>query len=329
MPLVNSEKELLKYREFLKKSAYSRPMQDPNWGKVKNNWTQDLVYVERNKQIIAAMSVIGIKISNGKYFLYAPRGPVCDFRDYHLVESLIEEASVLKEKYDAFVLRMDPEFDFEERPIYEYTKRGFSFRSVGDEIHSFTQPRYNMIFDTECKDKDLVFNKISRKGRYNIRKSIKNNVITKLETNDKTIDTFYELTKIMAERQKINHRPKEYFKRLIDNMDGKIFTTYFDNEALSSSICIPYNEKVYYLYAASSNSKRNLLPNYNMIWEEIKWTIDNGYRYFDFGGVFSLDNEDGLYKFKENFCSTHKYTAFIGELDVVYDKEKYEEYLNK
>ncbi|PZP94144.1 MAG: hypothetical protein DI581_07325, partial [Staphylococcus capitis] len=50
--------------------------------KVKENWSSDYIYLEENKQIIAAMSVIGIQNPNGKYFLYAPRGPVCDFRKY-------------------------------------------------------------------------------------------------------------------------------------------------------------------------------------------------------------------------------------------------------
>ena len=72
---------------------------------------------------------------------------------------------------------------------------------------------------------------------------------------------------------------------------------------------------------------RNLMPNYNMIWEEIKWAIANGYDYLDLGGTFSLDTNDGLYRFKQAFCYPDKYSNFIGELDVVYDREKYERFL--
>ncbi|MDD7305595.1 MAG: peptidoglycan bridge formation glycyltransferase FemA/FemB family protein [Peptoniphilaceae bacterium] len=329
MPIVKTKEELNRYKEFLKDNPYARPMQDPNWGKIKDNWTQDLVYVEENKQIVAAMAVIGIKNSNGKYFLYAPRGPVCDFKDYDLVDKLIKEAAVLKEKYDAFLLRLDPELAFEERPIYEYKKLGYDFRTVGEDIHSFTQPRYNMIIDTKGHDEESLLNSFSQKGRYNIRKSIKSEIITKHQTNGDTLNTFYELTTIMAQRQGINHRPRDYFERLIKYLDGQIFTSYYKDEALAASILIPYNDKVYYLYAASSNNMRNKMPNYNMIWEELKWTLEKGYRYFDLGGTFSLDDRDGLYKFKEHFCYPHKYTAFIGELDVVYDREKYNEFLNQ
>lgn len=329
MPRVNSDEELKRYRDFLKDNNLAKPMQDPSRAKVKKNWTQDLIYYEENNQIKAAMSVIGIKNSNGKYFLYAPRGPVCDFSDFDLVEALIKEADFLKEKYDPFLLRMDPEVVFDERLILEYRKRGYDFRSFGEPIHSFTQPRYNMILDLEDKDEDEIFSSFSTKCRYNIRKSYRSGVETILETSEKSLDIFYKLTEIMAERQGIGHRPKDYFQRLVAEFDGKIFTSYFEGEALSSSIIIPYNNKAYYLYAASSNENRKVMPNYNMIWEEIKWTKEHGYRYFDFGGVFSLDKSDGLYMFKEHFLSPHKYTNFIGELDIVYDRQKYEEFLKQ
>lgn len=327
MPIAKSNEDLERYNNFVRNSSYGRPMQDISWSKVKENWTSDYIYIEENKQIIAAMSVIGIKNPNGKYFLYAPRGPVCDFRNYDLVDSLIKEAEVLKDKYDAFLLRMDPEVEFDEKAIYEYQKRNYEVRTFGTDPHSFTQPRYNMILPISGMSEDDLFGSFSSATRRNIRKSYRNDIKTIEATNEKTLDNFYELTKIMAERQKIGHRPKDYFKRLLDHMDGRIFTSYYEDQALSASLLVPYGNKVYYLYAASSNDMRNKMPNFNMIWEEIKWCRENGYKYFDFGGTFSLDSKDGLYRFKEGFCYPDRYSNFVGELDVVYDREKYEEFL--
>ena len=327
MPIVNNEIDLKRYNDFVRSSEYARPMQDTNWSKIKNNWTHDYVYLEENKQIIAAMSVIGIKNTNGKHFLYAPRGPVCDFKDTKLVEALIKEAEPLKDKYDAFLLRMDPELNFDEKLVYDYRKLGYDFRSVGLDTHSFTQPRYNMIIDLTSHDEDGIFESFSSKGRYNVRKSIRSGIKTVNKTDEESLDIFYELTKIMAERQEIGHRPKDYYERLIKYLGGEIFVSYFEDNPLSASLLIPYGKKVYYLYAASSNEMRNNMPNYNMIWEEIKWTIANEYDYLDLGGTFSLDTNDGLYRFKQVFCYPDKYSNFIGELDVVYDREKYETFL--
>lgn len=327
MPIVNNEEDLKRYNDFVRSSEFARPMQDTNWSKIKNNWTHDYVYIEENKQIIAAMSIIGIKNTNGKHFLYAPRGPVCDFKNTKLVEALIKEAEPLREKYDAFLLRMDPELNFDEKLVYDYRKMGYDFRTVGIDTHSFTQPRYNMIIDLSCQDEDEIFESFSPKGRYNIRKSIRSEIKTIRNTNKESLDIFYELTKIMAERQGIGHRPKDYYQRLIEYLGGEIFVTSFEDKPLSASLLIPYGKKVYYLYAASSNEMRNKMPNYNMVWEEIRWCLENGYYYLDLGGTFSLDTNDGLYRFKQSFCYPDKYSNFIGELDVVYDREKYEEFL--
>lgn len=327
MPIVDNETDFQRYIDFVRNSPYAKPMQDPNWSKIKNNWTSDYVYLEENKQIIAALSVIGIKNTNGKHFLYAPRGPVCDFWDFDLVERLIKEAAPLKDKYDAFLLRIDPEILFNEKIIYEYQNRAYEFRTYPLTNHAFTQPRHNMVLDINFRDEDQLLASFSTSCRRNIRKAYKNKLKT-IHTKDLSeVDTFYELTKIMAERQGIGHRPKDYFQRLMEYMDGHIFTTYYNDKALSSSLLIPYNDKVYYLYAASSNENRELMPNYQMIWEEIKWTMKNGYRYFDFGGVFSLDIKDGLYRFKEGFTRSEGIYNFIGELDVVYDEEKYQEFI--
>ena len=183
MPLVESKEDLDRYIEFVRNSDYARPMQDPSWSKVKENWSSDYIYLEENKQIIAAMSVIGIQNPNGKYFLYAPRGPVCDFRKYDLVTDLIKEAEVLEEKYDAFLLRMDPEVIFDEKAIYEYKKRGFDFRSYGTDPHSFTQPRYNMILPISGMSEDDLFGSFSSATRRNIRKSYRNDIKTIEATN--------------------------------------------------------------------------------------------------------------------------------------------------
>ena len=327
MPIVNNDQDLKRYNEFVRNSEYARPMQDTNWSKIKSNWTHDYVYLEENKQIIAAMSVIGIKNTNGKHFLYAPRGPVCDFKNTKLVEALIKEAEPLKDKYDAFLLRIDPELNFDEKLVYDYRKIGYDFRSVGIDTHAFTQPRYNMIIDLTSYNEDEIFESFSSKGRYNVRKSIRSGIKTICKTDKEGLDIFYDLTKIMAERQGIGHRPRDYYERLINYLDGEIFVSYFEDKPLSASLLIPYGKKVYYLYAASSNEMRNKMPNYNMIWEEIKWSIKNGYYYLDLGGTFSLDSRDGLYRFKQSFCYPDKYSNFIGELDVVYDREKYEEFL--
>ncbi|MFZ3577043.1 GNAT family N-acetyltransferase [Virgibacillus sp. DJP39] len=55
---------------------------------------------------------------------------------------------------------------------------------------------------------------------------------------------------------------------------------------------------MYYLYAVSTNVKRNFNPNHLMNYEMIKWGIETGATQYDFGGFF--EKSDGLYKRRVN-----------------------------
>lgn len=110
MPILdkNDAAKVQEYDEFVKHSPYGHVMQYMNWSKVKSNWINEFVYLEKDGKICAGMSVLGIKASDDKMFLYAPRGPVCDFYDIETTKRLIDEARPLFKKYDAFLLRLDP-----------------------------------------------------------------------------------------------------------------------------------------------------------------------------------------------------------------------------
>lgn len=79
---------------------------------------------------------------------------------------------------------------------------------------------------------------------------------------------------------------------------------------------IDYGNKVWYLYGASSNEHRNLMPNYLLQWEGIKYAIGQGKDVYDFRGVSGVLDEShpqyGLYRFKKGFNA--EFTEFIGEI---------------
>ena len=97
---------------------------------------------------------------------------------------------------------------------------------------------------------------------------------------------------------------------------------------MSAAIAITYGEEMFYLYGASSNEKRNLMPNYAMQSEMIKWAIEKGCSLYNFGGILHLEKNNGLYKFKVGFCKESGITNYIGEIDKVYNKTMYFAYRN-
>ena len=337
LDLSNSE-EVARYEEFVASSPHGHVMQSLNWAKVKENWDSDYVYLQDDSgNITAALSILSIKNDGEQAFMYAPRGPVCDFRDIDTVKALVKEASPVIEKRNGFVLRMDPEFAYDEEVLANYRNAGMGnlvITTRGTDEHSFSNPRMHVIADISMGSHEEYFQTVKRKKRTMIRLPYKHGLETiRLHRNqegfEKSLDTFYDLTKVMAKRQGITYRPRDYFVRLFNAYPPPAVTLYetkLNDQVLSSAIVLGYNKKAFYIYAASSNEHRELYPNYQMNNEAIKDAIDQGYSEYDMGGIFDLNPAAGLYRFKKTFCGENGLMEMIGQFDWVYNSDAYSKF---
>ena len=114
-------------------------------------------------------------------------------------------------------------------------------------------------------------------------------------------------------------RPLEYFEKMYDELAPKhmkVLMAYHDGKPIAGIIPIMYGKKVWYLYGASSNKDRNLMPNYLLQWTMIQEAIKNNCDMYDFRGVSGVVDENhpqyGLYRFKKGFGAD--FTEFIGEV---------------
>lgn len=148
-----------------------------------------------------------------------------------------------------------------------------------------------------------------------------------------------EYTSILNELDKVNKKSEkvedeEKIKNLklqiseIENRKEKISTLIEEIEplteenrevVLSGAILTFCGKKAYYLYGASSNDFRELLSNYFMQWEMIKFSKQRGCTSYDFGGISGIMSEDdkeyGLFDFKRRFNS--EIHEKVGEFDYV------------
>lgn len=329
MPILDrtNKEEVEKYNKFVRNREHTSALQDLNWGKVKDGeWKCEAVYLEQNGNITAAMTILIRTFAKGISIMYAPRGPVCDIEDVSTVKSLINEAKPLVKKYNAFVLKLDPEAVYDKKLEAMYKKSGFKVRNNDKDKHEFIQPIYNMILRIGGKNEEEIFKGYSEKTRYNIRVAEKKGVTVRWSRDVKDVEKFYELSEITATRDKISLRSLDYYKRMLEAYGEdylRIYIAEHEGEALSGAIALNYGGKLFYIYGASSNEKRNLMPNYLMQQTMIRWAIETGCAEYDFGGVFEMDKSNGLYRFKEGFCKQEGVTKFIGEIDFVYNKTKY------
>ncbi len=322
MPILNKndKEQVRKYTEFVQNYKYTSATQDINWADVKSEWGDAQVYLEKDSEIVAAMSLLIRKV--GPYtMLYAPKGPVADIEDIETVELLLKEVEAFAKKNKAFVLRFDPEVVYTEELRKLYEKHGFIVRGRGYDKDELIQPLYNMVLNVENKTEEELLAQFSNKTRYNISLSSRKGVEVVYGDSDEYLQIFYDIHEIMAERNKIAIRNLDYFRRMMKAFGAniRVYLAKHEDSYLAGAVTLHYGDKVWYVYGASSNEKRNLMPNYLMQWEMIKWALEVKAKTYDFGGVFVLNKENGLYKFKEGFCRVEGVTEYIGEIDKVYN----------
>ncbi|GMQ60464.1 lipid II:glycine glycyltransferase FemX [Vallitalea sediminicola] len=94
---------------------------------------------------------------------------------------------------------------------------------------------------------------------------------------------------------------------------------------VSGAIVLLNGNKSWYLYGASDNLYRNLMPNYLLQWHMISYSMDYGCTLYDFRGISGdLDPNHhlyGLYRFKKGFNGD--FVEYIGEFDLVVNKFYY------
>lgn len=299
-------------------------MQSSNWGLVKTAWTREIV-VSRNAdgEIVGGIAVLIRKVPGLPYTLmYAPRGPVCDIHEKKIVTDLFAGVRALGVKYKAYMFKIDPDVPATDRDFMALMGSfGFELHGDGKNFDSI-QPRFVFRMNIEGKTEDEVLASFQSKTRYNIRVALKHNVEVKI-MDKSALKEFVPIMRTTGSRDGFATRPIEYFEGLLDSFGehARLYMAYHEGKPIAGTIAIQYGDKVWYLYGASSNEYRNMMPNYLLQWEMIRWAVETKCSIYDFRGVSGdLSPENplyGLYRFKKGFNGD--LVEFCGEFDLIYN----------
>ena len=171
------------YQEFLEKHEKGHYAQSLEWANVKDEWKNEIIIVRDNSgKIKASMSVLIRKLPYIKSTLmYSPRGPVCDVNDEKSFKELIKKADELAKKYNAFMLKMDPDILASNIEFKKMAKeRGFKVEDKIKDVNTLLQPRYVFRLDIKGKTEDEIFNSFHSKTRYNNNSTPNNEFIESL-----------------------------------------------------------------------------------------------------------------------------------------------------
>lgn len=334
MRFVTDEYSKKEYKEFLEKHERCNFQQSLEWAEIKKtNWKPEVILAEdEEKNIIGSLCVLIRKMPIFGNIMYSSRGPVCDIHDISVMKQLTEGAKELAKKYKAIVLRIEPDIEKEDQVFRDIvTNLGYKIKDDAKDFKDEIQPRFVFRLDIKDKTEEEIMSGFHQKWRYNIRLAGRKGV----EIKEGTKEDLKDFHKIMVEtgnRDGFITRPLQYFEKMYDNMvpqgHMKLLMAYYEGQPISGVIPIFYGNKTWYLYGASSNQHRNLMPNYLLQWEMIKMSIERKDEIYDFRGVSGIVDENhpqyGLYRFKKGFGA--KFTEFIGEIYIPYKPITYKFY---
>jgi peptidoglycan pentaglycine glycine transferase (the first glycine) len=181
---------------------------------------------------------------------------------------------------------------------------------------------------------------MKQKTRYNIRLAGRKGVTVR-EGDEADLPAFYHLMKVTAERDGFGIHSREYYEtvhRLLVPADqGRLLLAEYEGQLLAGLVATAFGQRACYMYGASSDEHRNLMPSYLLQWEAMLWARERGCRSYDLWGVPDEDEETleaefaqrndglwGVYRFKRGFGG--RVVRTIGAWDLVYAPLRYRLY---
>jgi len=314
-----------KFIEFNKRHPKGHFLQSPEWAKLKSEWVNEVVLSEdKDGNIKGAMSILIRKVPHiNASIMYAPRGPICDIHDKETFQELVDGAKELAKKYNAFIFRVDPDIPDSDEEFKKIAREvGFKLKENVKDFSEVIQPRYVFRLNVKDKTEEELMKSFHEKTRYNIRLAGRKGVTIR-DGGREDLKDFHKIMQETGNRDDFLIRPLEYFEKMYDCLGKehlRVIMADYEGQPISGAIAILYGNKVWYLYGASSNKNRNVMPNYLVQWEMIKWAVENKCDVYDFRGVSGHVDENhpqyGIYKFKKGFNGD--FVEFVGELYMVF-----------
>jgi len=263
-----------------------------------------------------ALSVLERGLGAGLRFAYVPHGPETGSvsGDADRVALLVALAEALRTRVSrsCLFIRFDPAWYIAESETAAATPPERPVFSEPLRKASDVQPPDSVVLDVARSDDEILAG-MKPKWRYNVRLAEKKGVTVASE-GAAAIADFYALYETTSARDHIAIHPMSYYERLFGlkaaspdepKADIRLWIARYDGKALAGIITAFYGKEATYLYGASSDEHRNLMPAYALQWAAIRAAREAGCETYDFYGIPPVDDPNhamsGLYRFKTGF----------------------------
>ena len=301
------------------------------WGELKGQFDWR---VERLSLPSASAQLLFRRLPGGLGAIaYVPRGPLLNWGDDPALRQLLVAIRPLAQRQRAICLKIEP--NLEDDPVLAERLRAAGFQPSPQAI----QPRRTILVDLEAQP-EAILARMKQKTRYNIRLAARKGVTVR-PGEQADLPAFYRLMEITARRDNFAVHSQVYYETahrlFVPAGQGQLLLAEHEGRLLAGLMAVALGDTACYLYGASADEGRELMPAYLLQWEAMQWARERGCRVYDLWGVpdeeeaileaeFARRSDElwGVYRFKRGFGG--RLARTIGAWDLVYAPVRYRLY---
>jgi lipid II:glycine glycyltransferase (peptidoglycan interpeptide bridge formation enzyme) len=242
------------------------------------------------------------------YLAYIPKGPIfnCPVGDVsNIAQIFFTRLRPILIKQGALALQAEfaSELGSEEDKMLNHVLEPLHFQKVQS-----VQPARTIVLDLTL-DEDTLLANMKEKWRYNLRLAMRKGVQIHVAVTLEEVNSWYALLQTTSIRDQFGIHTREYYRRawqlFAPREQARLLLASYNGQLLAGIFVGLMAKQAIYLYGASSNEQRQLMPNYLLQWEAIRWAKQAGATIYDFWGIPETDEKSeamaGVYRFKSGW----------------------------
>ncbi|MHB0858705.1 MAG: lipid II:glycine glycyltransferase FemX [Anaerolineae bacterium] len=308
-------------------------LQSSRWGALKTRfgWSSERIGLADGSRIIAGAQILYRPMPLGLVSLaYVPMGPIVDWHDDTTAQLLLRAMNAAARARRAFMLKIEPVQLHD--PALAIRLRQLGLRPT----HLRMQNQSTIMVDLQGSE-DEVLARFGRSTRHKVRSAARKGVTVRVGTVEE-IPLFERLIEETAERHRIAMHGASYYRAAYELFapGGQValLLAEYQGQVLAGMMVFAMGERSWNVYTASSDAHRDLMPNYLLQWEAIRWARQQGCLSYDLWGIPDEDEETlerdfahrndglwGVYGFKRGFGG--RVIRYMGAYDDAYVRPLY------
>lgn len=152
-------------------------------------------------------------------------------------------------------------------------------------------------------DHDPLWKKLNKRMRQKIRGTQRKQVVVRDDNTPAGVRRLYQLLQVSYGLAKVPLVGRDLFENTLIHLPPecvRLRTAFQDERPIASIISLTFGDRVFSWYGGTLRLN-GLSPFACIVWDDIVWGCQNGFRHYDFGGAGWPHEEYGPRKFKADF----------------------------